>query len=424
VVLPIADEKGLNMHFYAEPSLGKKLCGDPMRIRQILVNLLSNAVKFTNSGMVKMLAVITKATEDRATMLFEVKDSGIGMSPEQIETIFDPFTQADSSVTRKFGGTGLGLAISKNFIELMGGTLFVDSTVGLGSKFSFELEFDLICDEEADAMPKQTVFDTSEKPKFNGEVLVCEDNILNQQVVIEHLSRVGLSAVVANDGKEGVDIVKKRLKTGKMFNLIFMDMHMPVMDGLDATEKILELFREVKSDEAEHPGIGSPPPIVALTANVMSDALELYKKSGISDTLGKPFTTNELWQCLIKYFTNENYSLNPEKPSKSRSLNRSDDINMQMTELQTIFVQDHQETYAKIVKALESGDIKTAHRLVHSLKGNAGFIKEARLQEVSGKVESLLAQEPDSDGMTLVEEYMNVIKAELKLVLDKLAPLL
>jgi PAS domain S-box-containing protein len=399
LVLPKAEEKGLVMHFYAEPSVGKKICGDPTRLRQILVNLLTNAVKFTNSGMVKALAVITKATKDKAVMRFEIKDSGIGMTTEQIETICDPFTQADSSVTRKFGGTGLGLAISKNFVELMGGTLNIESTVGLGSKFNFELEFDLIDDEKANLMPKQTVFDESEKPSFSGEVLVCEDNALNQQVIREHLLRVGLTVVVANNGKEGIDIIKDRLD--RPFDIIFMDMHMPVMDGLEASTRIIEM--------------GIKTPIVALTANVMSDALLLYESSGISDTVGKPFTAKELWKCLIKYFINHNHNLISE-PQQSRPPEKSE--GPQIEEIQRIFVRDNQNTFENIEKALKSDDIKTAYRLVHSLKSNAGFIKEKRLQEVTAKLEALITQElPQGD---LINGYMEFVKSELDTILKKL----
>jgi PAS domain S-box-containing protein len=408
LIMPKADEKGLVMHFYAEPSVGKKICGDPTRLRQVLVNLLSNAVKFTNSGMIKMLAVITNATEDKATMLFEVKDSGIGMTPEQIKTICDPFTQADSSVTRKFGGTGLGLAISRNFIELMGGSIKVESTIGLGSKFSFELTFDLIDDDKAVFMPKQTVFNESEKPLFSGEVLVCEDNALNQQVIREHLLRVGLNVVVANDGKEGVDFVKGKLDEGKQpFDLIFMDMHMPVMDGLEAMTRIIEM--------------GVKTPIVALTANIMSDALELYQASGISDTVGKPFTAKELWKCLIKYFKNENTSsLSDSLPVRSISKNNDDDIGIE--EMQRIFVKENQDTFVNITKALESDDAKTAYRLVHSLKSNAGYIKERRLQETCATLETLLSRKTNPTDS--IGEHVDIIRAELEEILKKLAYLL
>jgi CheY-like chemotaxis protein len=434
LILPKAQEKGLTMHFYAEPSVGKKICGDPTRLRQVLVNLLGNAVKFTNSGMVKVLAVITTATNSEASMMFEVKDSGIGMTAEQIKTICDPFTQADSSITRKFGGTGLGLAISKNLIELMGGKLRVESTVGLGSKFSFELPFDLVDDDEANLMPKQTMFNESEKPNFKGEVLVCEDNTLNQQVIREHLARVGLNVIVANDGQIGVDLVANRLASEKKpFDLIFMDMHMPVVDGLEATQKILELYK--KSD-----GSPKPPPIVALTANVMSDALELYESSGISGTVGKPFTAKELWGCLIKYFKNENADADKADATAPKAIQfvppptsepEESPHEIGLEDLQRAFIRSNKDTCDNIEKALKFDDFKTAHRLVHSLRSNASYIKELRLRDTCGALEMLLSANVGMDiskarenlNSDLVAGYMEDIKSELWGIFERLSHL-
>ncbi|MDR0324069.1 MAG: hypothetical protein LBI12_06460, partial [Treponema sp.] len=141
LIMPRAVEKGIILYFYAEPSIGKRPLGDPTKLRQIFINLLSNAIKFTHTGMVKLLADIKNTSNNTATIYFEVKDSGIGMTSEQINRIFDPFMQAESGTTRKFGGTGLGLPITKSMIELMGGELSVESTPGIGTKFSFTLTF-------------------------------------------------------------------------------------------------------------------------------------------------------------------------------------------------------------------------------------------------------------------------------------------
>jgi len=286
-IMQKAAEKGILYDCYDEPYGGKKLLGDPVRLRQVLTNLLANAVKFTNVGTVKLFASIANKSNDCVTINFAVSDSGIGMTQEQIAKIFEPFVQADDSVTRKFGGTGLGLAIAKDIIELMGGTLTVESTMGAGSKFSFMLTFALI-DDSAELASHKIVENKLEKPNFKGEVLVCEDTSMNQLVICNHLARVGLKTVVAHNGKEGIDIVAEHIRKGeKPFDLIFMDIYMPVMDGLEAASKILEM--------------GVKTPIVALTANMMSSDLEHYRTSGMSDYLGKPFTAQELWRCLLKF---------------------------------------------------------------------------------------------------------------------------
>ncbi|MCL2196938.1 MAG: ATP-binding protein [Treponema sp.] len=290
LLMPKAEEKGLTLYFYVEPSIGKKPLGDPARLRQVLVNLLSNAIKFTNTGMIKLHAVVREMNERNITMRFEVKDSGIGMSPEQVNRIFDPYAPDEIGKTHRFGGTGLGLAITKNLVEMMGGKLHVDSALGIGSKFSFEITFDTIDVQDDDLMREKIVFNELEKPDFDAEVLLCEDNYMNQQVISEHLKRVGIRTVVAENGKVGLDFIKKRIeKNQKQFDLIFMDMHMPVMDGLETSMHITNL----------HLGI----PIVAMTANVIYNDKDIYKKNGMNDCVGKPFTSQELWRCLMKYLT-------------------------------------------------------------------------------------------------------------------------
>jgi CheY-like chemotaxis protein len=395
--MPKITEKGIMLYCYAEPSIGNKLLGDPVRLRQIIMNLLSNAVKFTNSGTVKFLASISGSDEDSVTIHFEIKDSGIGMTPEQIAKIFNPFTQAENSTTRRFGGTGLGLTITKNIVELMGGKLSVESTLGVGSKFSFELKFGLI--DEAEISRENIVLNVFEKPNFSGNVLICEDNSLNQQVICDHLARVGLKTVVAHDGKEGVDIVAKRVKNGeKPFDLILMDIHMPVMDGLDAAAKII--------------GMGVKTPIVALTANIMSNDIELYKTSGMYDTIGKPYTTQELWRCLAKYLPVESYTAIDKK-------RRVSEESAAQKMIKSNFVKSNQTVCVDIISAVECGDIKLAHRLAHTLKSNAGQIGKKELQQSAAKVEASLT----GSNPLLDDEEMKTLKSEMDAVLDELTPL-
>ena len=408
LIMPKAIEKGIQLHFYAEPSFGKMPLGDPTRLRQVLVNLLSNAIKFTNAGMVKLQAALTNMTAGAFTMHFEVKDSGIGMTGEQMKKIFDPFTQAESGTTRKYGGTGLGLPITKNIVEMMGGKLFVESTPGVGSKFSFDLTFDTTDVSNEEILDKKIAFDEIEKPAFEGEILLCEDNAMNQHVIREHLARVGLKTVVAENGKVGVDMVRERMLSGeKQFDLIFMDMHMPVMDGLEASAKIIDF----------NTGI----PIVAMTANIMSSDREIYKKSGMNDCVGKPFTSQELWRCLLKYFTPVS-GKNEQKDSQAETggLPQADLLEADLLYkkyLKESFLKNNRKIFEDIAKALEAEDVNLAHRLVHTLRGNSAQIEQVPLRQAAADIEYHL-----KDGKNMVTpQQMELLERELDAVLSQLA---
>jgi len=398
IILPKAMEKGLTMFFYAEPSVGKKTYGDPTRLRQVLVNLLSNAVKFTNTGMIKMSSFVKEVNEDSVTMTFEIKDSGIGIAPEQIEKVFEQFTQAESGTTRKFGGSGLGLTITKNLVELMGGKLHIESTPGVGSKFSFDLTFETVEEEGVKEKAEKIIFNELEKPEFEGEILLCEDNVMNQQVICEHLARVGLKTVIAQNGQIGVDLIKNRINEGReLFDLIFMDMHMPVMDGLEATAIIKQL----------NTGI----PIIAMTANIMTEDRDLYEKCGMSGFVGKPFTSQELWRCLMGFFKPVNWQ------SEEESQQKQADLELQR-KLYRRFLDTNKDKYSDLINALEAGDIELAHRLTHTLKSNAGQLGKVVLQRAASTVESNL-----KSGVNKVtpEQLLN-LKTELNTVLAEIAP--
>jgi len=399
VISPKAMEKGINLHFYAEPSVGKKLVGDPTRLRQIITNLLSNAVKFTNSGSIKLTSSIEKSTDKSVTIFFEVKDTGIGMTEEQISKIFEPFIQGDSSTTRKYGGTGLGLSITKSLIELMGGELTIDSTPEVGSKFGFSITFDTV-----DIPLEEPIIDDVnkklEKPSFNGEVLVCEDNPMNQLVVKESLAKVGLNVVIAENGLVGVNTVRNRIKEGgKPFDLIFMDIQMPVMDGLEAASEIEKL--------------NTGTPIIAMTANIMSEEMEIFKTNGMPDYISKPFTSQELWRCLLKYLT-------PVSPPLAEKNTQSDifDPDLEFKKiLRQHFWKNNRNLYKEITNALESNDIKLAHRITHTLKGNAGQLGITALQKAAAAVELNLKEGENH----ATEEQLKTLENELSLFLDELS---
>ncbi|MCL2076905.1 MAG: ATP-binding protein [Oscillospiraceae bacterium] len=402
-----AKQKGLELNTYAEPLVGKRLLGDPVRLYQALANLLSNAVKFTDTGSVGLSATVKSADyNNQAVVHFEVKDTGIGMNAKQIEKIFKPFIQADSSTTRNYGGTGLGLSIVKDIVELMGGNLTVESAPGRGSKFSFEIVFgtiDIISSSKS-GNAKNTVAqienDVFEKPCFKGLVLVCDDNFMNREVVCEHLARVGLENVTAEDGKIAVDMVRERVESNlPPFELIFMDIFMPVMDGNEAAALITELETGT--------------PIVAVTANVMVGEREKYKEHGMHDCLGKPFTSQELWRVLLKYLT-------PVSSFMTSAGEEEQDTDQLQRRLRLNFVKSNQTKYVEIVEAMGAGDVKLAHRLAHTLKGNAGLIGKPELQSAAAEVEATL-----KEGIISVRgRKMNRLKAELTSVLEELRPLL
>jgi CheY-like chemotaxis protein len=389
MIEPKIKEKGLELETCLDFIDGKILLGDPIRIRQILANILSNAVKFTERGKISISAKIVSVGENNLTAYVEISDTGIGMNEEQIAKIYEPFTQAETGTTRKYGGTGLGLAITKNLVELMGGKLSVESTPGKGSKFFSNITFDTM-DASWDDL-KKTDAGELKKPSFSGDVLICEDNDMNRQVIFEHLARLELNVFVAENGKLGVDMVQSRIdENKKQFDLIFMDMHMPVMDGLEAAKHIIKIDEKI--------------PIVAMTANIMAHDKAMYNLHGIGDYVGKPFTTQELWRCLLRYFTPTSWS---EDTSIDKTLQQR---------LEKNFVRNNQNIFAEIKTALDDDDIKTAHRKIHSLKSNAAQLGEKNLQMAAAAAERNLA-----DGENrLSDEDILLLEKELNLVLDRL----
>lgn len=397
LIMPSALEKGLNLYFYAEPSVSRKPLGDPTRLRQILVQLLSNAVKYTNNGMVKLYSKVKERDEKTVTMHFEVKDSGIGMMPDQMESVFEPFARLETSASCNYSGMGLGLAISKNLVELMGGELLAASTPGVGSRFYFELTFDTLNATDDEILEKKLSLKETEKPSFKGEVLLCEDDVLYQQIICNHLERVGLDTIVADNGKIGAQMVQDREERGeKQFDLILMDIYMPEMDGLEAASKILELKTEV--------------PIIAMTANIEPNDWEIYRMSGMDDCLSKPFSVQELWRCLAKYFI----------PAGERHKKAPGDAEEEFQQsLLKLFVQENQHKYEEIVNALEAGDIKLAQRIVDALKSYAGQIGKPILQRAAADVEYQLRE-----GIKPAGDVMMLLETELSMVLNEFTPLL
>jgi len=277
-----AQEQGIGFDVVIEPSVPQTVLGDAVRLRQVLSNLLGNAIKFTQQGSVRLEVRMLGMDGERASLSFEVRDSGIGMSEEQLAGLFQPFTQADTSISRRFGGTGLGLAISKRLVELMGGQMTVESRLGEGSTFSVRIGLGV--DEAArqahavaEAPPLVQTFLQGRK------VLLVEDNKVNQMLATHLLKRMGIEAVIANHGQEAID----KLHAGS-FDVVLMDIQMPVMNGLEATRLIRQ--------EARYADL----PIVAMSAGVTLDEQERCNEVGMSGFVGKPINVDELTAKLVK----------------------------------------------------------------------------------------------------------------------------
>jgi len=280
-----AEQHGISLVQEIDDSLPDTLMGDPTRLRQVIINLVSNALKFTREGEVKVKVVVLKKQDDAVDLKLTVSDTGIGISKAAQKTLFNAFTQADGSTTRKYGGTGLGLAIVNQLVEMMGGVLGVDSVEGEGSEFWFTASFS--CADEKLVTAEQPVVADRRLP-LNSKVLLVEDNPINQMVAQKMLEKVGLKAKLANNGIEALQCLQD-----EVFDLVLMDCQMPEMDGFDATREIRNL--EIKALNQK------PVPVVAMTANVMSGDRERCLEFGMDDYIGKPVQREQLEAILQKW---------------------------------------------------------------------------------------------------------------------------
>jgi signal transduction histidine kinase/ligand-binding sensor domain-containing protein/CheY-like chemotaxis protein len=282
-----ASEAGLKLRCELDKNLPNEIIGDSVRLKQILMNLVGNAIKFTSRGEVYLLAKQLATKGNDCELYFEVRDTGIGIPAEKKDRLFQAFMQADSSTTRKYGGTGLGLAIAKRLVELMGGTIQVQSEPLKGSCFSFNIMvkagqgFDVTTNKTADSLHPKLSEEFAKK--YPLQILIAEDNKVNQTVIKMVMKKLGYDAVIVSDGLQAVEAVKNT-----SYDIVLMDVQMPVMDGLEATETIRKLN-------------GEQPVIIALTANAMQQDKEQCMKAGMDDYISKPLQMEKLIEILEKW---------------------------------------------------------------------------------------------------------------------------
>ena len=276
-----AEEKGLDFEVLTNSGAEKLRLGDSFRIQQILNNLLSNAIKFTESGSVSLVM----SARDGKPLTIEVSDTGIGMSPEQVDRVFDNFEQAEGGTTRRFGGTGLGMPIVRNLVELMGGTVTVSSKLGQGTRVRITLPLDETTEPAAPepARSEQTVL----KSLRGVSLLIADDSPTNRIVISEMLKDTGAEIVLAINGSEAVDLWRQRAEAGKPFDMLILDIAMPVLDGIGALNAI-----------RKHTQRGAQAPAIAVTANAMSHQVSEYIMAGFDSHVPKPFRQAELLHAI------------------------------------------------------------------------------------------------------------------------------
>jgi CheY-like chemotaxis protein len=265
--------------------------GDALRLQQVLTNLLNNSIKFTQIGMVQLVVSLVHQEKDNIAVKFSVIDTGIGMNEAQQKGLFQAFSQADTSISRRFGGSGLGLVISQKFVELMGGEITCQSTPNLGSEFSFSVPFDIAksgksSDASIPSPTKKTLAQRlaeAAESLENVRVLLVEDTPLNQQVASEFLRNAKLEVTVADNGQEALDLLEH-----KTFDIILMDIQMPVMDGLEATKMIRENPKFLHL------------PIIAMSAGVTFDEQEKCQAVGMSDFIAKPINPVQMLEKITE----------------------------------------------------------------------------------------------------------------------------
>ncbi|MBF0274828.1 MAG: response regulator, partial [Nitrospinae bacterium] len=404
-------EKGLDFKISLSNEVPSLLIGDPLRLEQIISNLVSNAIKFTEKGGIFIEVEKESETENSITLRFSIKDTGIGISEEQQLKLFKNFSQADSSTTRKYGGTGLGLSICQKLVKMMKGAIYIKSGVDVGSVFTFTATFGYKTDSKVD-LAEQNSQKNLAQITFSEKhhILVVDDNPINQMVARDLLEDLALKVTTAESGTKAISVIKET-----KFDLIFMDIQMPEMDGYEATQKIkaLEEFNNI--------------PIIAMTAHASDDAKEKTLLAGMNDHISKPVVPISLQKILIKWLKegnelkktetvkteNKTQQLPEELPGidlKSFKENMGDNEEF-CIELLNTFYDLNREAVRDIKEKLLSDDLDETMKLAHKLAGSAGTFCAISLYDIAKKIESKAAKKE-----TGIEELMPLLEKEFQTV--------
>jgi CheY-like chemotaxis protein len=423
MLIPKAEQKGVSLSI--ENSMLTESCfqliGDPGRLRQIILNLVGNAIKFTLHGSITIKVSLKEKYTDQCCLLFSIIDTGIGIPEDKQASIFDAFSQADTSVTRRFGGTGLGLSISKQFIELMDGEIWLKSTVNHGTTFFFTCWFQYKSNSEnqetlavqpfnsPDQSPlpmNLTMSSSVSENQLKLNILLAEDNLINQKLAKKLLEKHGHTVQIANNGLEAVSLFENQ-----SFDLILMDFQMPEMNGLEASSKI----RQVEQHK------GGRIPIIAMTANAMKEDKERAIDAGMDAYVPKPINVPDLLSEINRFFpANTEATVAVENSDNSGVCNwdaalarlggETEILNM----LVNLFLEEQSSYLDKIRQALAAKNAEVLEREFHTLKGVCGTLGAEKIEHSIRPLEALASsQEFDACAAAFLEVEQEVSKLTL-----------
>jgi len=383
LVRPRVEEKSIKIRYDLEEG-SQWVVGDPTRVRQVLLNLITNAVKFTEQGEILTTVKTLEETQDRVSVEVAVSDTGIGIPKDKLDTIFEVFTQADGSTTRKYGGTGLGLTISQRLVRQMGGEIRVESREGKGSTFRFNLwlkkgpaEADL---DKRPAAPEGLAEEQGIERAL--KILLAEDDPANQKMTMLMLQKMGHTVELAQDGVEPVEMAQTRT-----YDIILMDIQMPRMGGLEATEKLHQA--KVKT------------PIVAMTASVMKGDREWFLEAGMDDYVAKPIRRDILRNILSRYAGLKPASEAPDHVTLPPVETIAEELGLdqeQYWEILMEFIEDKKKDMEDLAGGLAKGDTDLVSRLAHKIKGSALNLRLDYLARPAADIEKA-AKEGDVSGI-------------------------
>lgn len=376
-----AIEKNLKFKLNASPDLKPVLIGDDTRLRQVFINLVGNSIKFTQAGSIMLNAEVISETDTHQTILFEVVDTGIGMSEEFITRIFDKFSQEQNESNRRYEGTGLGMTISNDLIRLMGGNLKVDSIKSVGTTFKFELNFRI-------GKPEQLVSNNQQIQQniFKScKALLVEDNEMNRFIAIQSLDFLGFETTEAENGKIAIELASKN-----SYDIILMDIQMPVMDGVEATEYIREQLN-LKT------------PIIALTANAFKHDIELYLNKGMNDFITKPYDEQDFFRKIdhvlsLHKFKLGNTTNDQNKEEEMKTTNKLYNLmqleqmsrgnNSFVTKMISIFINQTKENIAIMENGIATSNFDEVKRIAHKIRPSIGQMGILSLKNEARNIEN------------------------------------